>query len=115
LVYDFPASQAALARIRPGDPPVAERFEAFLHGVEVANGYHELTDADEQLRRFDSDLARRRELGLPETPLDGHLLAALRAGLPPCAGVACGLDRILLAAHGARTIDEVLSFPIERA
>ncbi|MCU0934700.1 MAG: EF-P lysine aminoacylase EpmA [Gammaproteobacteria bacterium] len=115
FVHDFPATQAALARVRPGEPPLAERFEAFLGGVEVANGYHELTDADEQLRRFDADLARRREMGLPETPLDGNLLAALRAGLPPCAGVACGLDRILLAAHGARTIDEVLTFPIERA
>ncbi len=115
FVHDFPATQAALARVRPGDPPLAERFEAFLGGVEVANGYHELTDADEQLRRFDADLARRRGRGLPEPPVDRRLLAALRAGLPECAGVACGLDRLLMAAQGAARIDEVLAFPVERA
>ena len=115
FVYDYPASQAALARIRPDDPPVAERFEAFLGGVEVANGYHELTDAGEQARRFEADLARRRAEGLPEVPMDGRLVAALRAGLPPCAGVACGLDRMLLAARGGARIDEVLAFPLERA
>lgn len=115
FVYDYPAFQASLARVRPGDPPVAERFEAFLGGVEVANGYHELTDADEQTRRFEADLARRRAAGLPEVPVDGRLLAALRAGLPPCAGVACGLDRMLLAARGGGRIDEVLAFPLERA
>jgi lysyl-tRNA synthetase class 2 len=115
FVHDFPATQAALARVQPGDPPVAERFEAFLGGVEVANGYHELTDAGEQSRRFAADLARRRGLGLPEPPVDRRLLAALRAGLPACAGVACGLDRLLMAARGAERIDEVLAFPVERA
>ena len=86
---------------------VARLLHAFLD--------HELTDADEQTRRFEADLARRRAAGLPEVPVDGRLLAALRAGLPPCAGVACGLDRMLLAARGGRRIDEVLAFPLERA
>ncbi len=115
FVYDFPASQAALARIRQGNPSVAERFELFIHGMEIANGFHELTDPVEQQRRFEAELAERRRLGLPEVPMDERLLAALEQGLPDCAGVALGLDRLVMVLSGARDIAEVLAFPIERA
>jgi len=115
LVYDYPASQAALARIRPDDPPVAERFEAYVEGVELANGYHELIDAEEQRRRFDADLCARERAGLPPVRRDDRLLAALAHGLPPCAGVALGLDRLVMLACGAESIDQVIAFPVERA
>jgi lysyl-tRNA synthetase class 2 len=115
FVFDFPASQAALARVRPGDPPVAERFEVWVEGIELANGYHELTDPAEQRRRFEADLAARRDRSLPEVPVDRRLLAALEHGLPDCAGVALGVDRLVMLAAGAERIDEVISFPIDRA
>jgi len=115
FVYDFPASQAALARVRDGDPPVAERFEVYVSGVELANGFHELADAAEQRRRFAADNARRRASGLPEMPVDERLLAALAAGLPDCCGVALGVDRLVMLATGAARIDEVIAFPLERA
>jgi elongation factor P--(R)-beta-lysine ligase len=115
FVIDFPASQAALARIRQGDPPLAERFEAYVEGVEIANGYHELTDPGEQRRRFEADLAERRRRGLPDVPLDERLLAALEHGLPDCAGVALGVDRLVMLACGASSLAEVMAFPIDRA
>ncbi|MEM1182035.1 MAG: EF-P lysine aminoacylase EpmA [Acidobacteriota bacterium] len=118
LLFDYPASQAALARIRPGrggSPAVAERFELYIDGVELANGFHELLDAEEQRRRFENDLRERRERKLPEGPVDERLLAALWHGLPPCAGVALGVDRLVMLAAGADAIDEVIAFPIERA
>jgi lysyl-tRNA synthetase class 2 len=115
FLYDFPASQAALAKVRSGDPPVAERFELFVEGVELANGFHELTDAAEQRGRFEADLVRRARLGLAEVPTDEHLLAALEAGLPPCAGVALGVDRLLMWLMGVTDIAAVLAFPWERA
>ena len=115
LVHDFPASQCALARVRDGDPPLAERFEAFLGPLELANGFHELTDAGEQRHRFDADLARRRARGLPGPAIDARLLAALGHGLPDCAGVALGVDRLLMAVLGAGSIDECLAFPGDRA
>ena len=115
FVYDFPAEQAALARVRADEPRVAERFELFIEGIEVANGYHELTDAAEQRRRFVADNARRRALGLPRVPVDEHLLAALEAGFPACAGVAIGIDRLLMLALGQRDISSVLAFPFSRA
>ncbi|RRQ21099.1 EF-P lysine aminoacylase EpmA [Thiohalobacter thiocyanaticus] len=115
FLYDYPASQAALARIRPGRPPVAERFELYLDGVEIANGFHELTDAVEQRRRFEAENARRIGQGLAPVPLDEHLLAALEHGLPDCAGVAVGLDRLLMRTAGVEDIDAVLAFPWERA
>jgi elongation factor P--(R)-beta-lysine ligase len=114
-LYEYPASQAALARLSPRDPRVAERFELYLHGVELANGFHELTDPDEQAERFAADRRRRADLGLPDRPTDERLLAALRHGLPACAGVAVGIDRLLLCTLGLRHIDEVLTFPVERA
>ncbi len=115
FVFDYPASQAALARISPTNPLVAERFELFLQGVELANGFHELTDAAEQQRRFLKELQQRTHTGQPAIPMDENLLAALHHGLPDCAGVALGLDRLLMLACGASDISEVLSFPIERA
>lgn len=100
FVYDFPASQAALARIRPASSkdaqPVAERFELFWKGQELANGFHELGDAAEQRARFEADRARRQAAGLDVPPYDAHLLDALASGLPPCAGVAVGIDRLLM-------------------
>jgi lysyl-tRNA synthetase class 2 len=115
FIYDYPASQAALARVRDGDPPVAERFEVFVEGVELANGYHELTDPAEQGQRFETDLDARKSGGLPEVPIDNHLLAALEHGLPDCAGVALGIDRLVMLAAGTRDISEVTAFPIDRA
>lgn len=115
VVFDFPAGQCALAKIRPGDPPLAERFEVLLGPLELANGYHELTDAAEQRARFLRDNARRRARGLAELPLDEPLLAALGQGLPDCAGVALGVDRLLLAMRGAEDLREVLAFPFAEA
>ncbi len=115
FLYDYPASQAALARVRPGEPPLAERFELYIEGLELANGFHELADAAEQRRRFERDLQRRRMAGKPAVPLDENLLAALEKGLPDCAGVALGLDRLLMVITQAAHIDQVLAFPIERA
>lgn len=115
FVYDYPASQAALARLRPGEPPVGERFELYLNGVELANGFHELGDAGEQRRRFEQENAVRRALGLPSMPVDENLLAALDAGLPDCAGVALGFDRLVMLAAGKPSIQDAIAFPIEIA
>lgn len=115
FVYDFPASQAALARIVPGEPPLAERFEVFLDGMELANGFHELLDAVEQRRRFEQDNARRQQRGLPEMPLDENFLAALKAGMPDCAGVALGFDRLVMLAAGVDNIGQVIVFPHDQA
>jgi len=115
FIHDYPASQAALAKVRPGDPPLAERFEVFAEGLELANGYHELTDPAVQRQRFETDLEARRDAHLPEVPIDEHLLAALDHGLPDCAGVALGVDRLLMLAAGTREIADVLAFPVDRA
>ena len=115
FVHQYPASQASLARVRPGPVPVAERFELYLGGMELANGFHERADPDEQRRRFLADLERRGALGRAQVPLDAHLLEALAAGLPDCSGVALGLDRLLMWLTGSRHIDQVLAFPLERA
>lgn len=112
FIYDYPASQAALARIRG---PVASRFEAYLDGIELANGFHELGDPREQRRRFEHDLAERKKRNLPLPAVDENFLAALEHGLPDCAGVAMGFDRLAMCAAGAAHIDEVLAFPFERA
>ena len=124
FVHDFPASRAALARIRPpvepggvppGGMPLAERFEVYVEGVELANGFHELADAAEQRRRFVDANERRRRAGLDPVPIDERLLAALEAGLPDCAGVALGLDRLLMLGTDVSDLRDVLSFPIDRA
>jgi lysyl-tRNA synthetase class 2 len=115
FLYDFPAAQAALARVRPGNPPVAERFELFWKGIELANGFHELTDAGEQRRRFEQDRARRLDEGREAPPYDAHLIAALEAGLPPCAGVALGLDRVLQLLLDLPALADTLAFDDEWA
>jgi len=115
FVYDFPADQAALARIRPDNPPLAERFELYLGRTELANGYQELTDTVEQKRRFDAENAERLERGHPVYEIDHHLLAALEHGLPECAGVAVGVDRLLMAVGNVETISDVIAFPFSRA
>ena len=115
FVTDFPASQASLARLRADNPQVAARFEVWLDGIEIANGFHELADSAEQRQRFMRDNERRRRAGLEPVPMDEHLLAALQAGLPDCAGVAVGVDRLLMLASGAKSLDAVQSFPVEIA
>ncbi|MBY6211770.1 EF-P lysine aminoacylase GenX [Microbulbifer agarilyticus] len=117
LVYDFPASQAALARVEHDElgAPVARRFEAYVAGMELANGYWELTDAAEQQRRFEADQKYRAENAKSVNPFEERLVEALAAGMPACAGVALGVDRLLMLACGAERIDEVIAFPIERA
>lgn len=114
-VVDYPASQCALARIRHGDPPVAERFELYLGPLELANGYHELADAREQGDRFDRDLRLRSERGDVQPPRDERLLQALSAGFPACAGVALGMDRLMMAMLGTGRIGDVLAFDFPRA
>ncbi len=107
FILNFPPSQAALAKIRDSHPPIAERFEVYFHQIELANGYHELCDPLEQKKRFDADNQRRQQLGLPNIPIDESLLAALTDGLPPCAGVALGIDRLIMLALNASSISEV--------
>lgn len=111
FLYDYPASQAALARLNRDDPRVAERFELYYRGVELANGFHELADSREQRSRFEAELQARAARGLPQVPLDERLLAALDA-LPDCSGVALGVDRLVMLAVGAESIAEVMAFPI---
>jgi elongation factor P--(R)-beta-lysine ligase len=115
FIYDFPGSQAALARLQPGDTPVASRFEVYFQGIELANGFHELQDANEQRKRFENNLIARKQLGLSELPIDEYLLSALSHGLPDCAGVALGIDRIIMLAASCHHIAEILSFDFTRA
>lgn len=115
VIHDWPASQCALAKIRPGDPPLAERFELYLGPHELANGYHELTDAAEQRARFERDNARRRTRGQAVVPIDESLLAALAAGLPACAGVALGVERLLMCLSGSDDLRALLAFDFARA
>lgn len=116
FVYDYPASQAALARVvQAGDVQVGQRFELYVDGMELANGYCELTDAREQRQRFSRDNTLRRERGQCERPVDERLLQALAHGLPDCSGVALGIDRLLMLATGASDIRDVLAFDWERS
>ena len=117
FVYDYPASQAALAKVSQDDQgrAVAERFELFVKGVELANGYHELTDAAEQARRFNADNQQRCAENLPQRPTDDLLVAALKQGMPGCAGVAVGIDRLVMQAIGTDDIADVIAFPLPRA
>lgn len=115
VLYDFPPEQAALARIRPGTPSLAERFEVFIGAAELANGYQELTDADEQRQRFERERLLRQRRGEHAPPLDERLLEALAHGLPECSGVALGVDRLLMAMLRLDHVDAVLAFPAERA
>lgn len=115
FVFDFPASQAALAKINPQDPRVADRFEVYFKGIELANGFHELDNPAEQLKRFEEDNLKRTEMGLSPQPIDQHLIEALKAGLPDCAGVALGIDRLIMLSLGCDHIDQVTAFPFPRA
>ncbi|SPW34911.1 poxB regulator PoxA [Edwardsiella tarda] len=115
FVYHFPASQASLAQISTEDHRVAERFEVYYRGVELANGFHELTDADEQRLRFEQDNRKRAALGLPQQPLDEHLLAALAHGMPDSSGVALGVDRLIMLVLSAERLSEVIAFSVDRA
>ena len=115
FVMNFPASQAALARINPTNPLVAERFELYFKGIELANGFHELTDGPEQLRRFEQDNVKRQHMGLEIMPIDHNFIAAIDYGLPACAGVAVGIDRLLMLALNYSEIDQVIAFESSRA
>ena len=115
VVYHFPANQAALAQISSEDLRVAERFEFYYKGLELANGFHELSDAREQLRRFQQDNLQREKMGLTVRAIDTRLLAALQAGIPNCSGVALGVDRLLMIAMGTESIKDVISFAIDNA
>jgi lysyl-tRNA synthetase class 2 len=115
ILYDYPASQAALAVVRPGDPAVAERFELFASGIELANGYHELVDPAELRRRNKETNTLRIADGKRPLPEQSRLLAAMESGLPRAAGVALGFDRVVMLAAGAKRLDEVVPFLFDRA
>jgi lysyl-tRNA synthetase class 2 len=115
FIVDYPASQAALARLRASDPRVSARFELYLDGLELANGFHELVQPGEQRGRFAHDLKLRRARGQVEVPLDENLLAALENGMPDCAGVALGFDRLVAIALGVDRLSDAISFDIDSA
>jgi len=115
FVTDYPACMAMLAKISDDTPATAKRFEVYFNNVELANGYEELIDAKQQKARFNEELAERKKQGLTEVPMDHNLLSALASGMPECSGVALGLDRLLMLMAEAQSIDEVLTFPINRA
>lgn len=115
FIYDYPITLAALAKVCCNTTPVAERFEVYFHGIELANGFHELNDAHEQRLRFQNDLKTRTRHSYPRVPIDEYLLAALAHGLPDCAGVALGIDRLLMLIAEMNTLSDVISFPIQRS
>jgi len=117
FIHSYPASMAALAQVREDEQGrrVAARFELFVNGIELANGYHELTDAAEQARRLQADQQQRATLGLPQRPLEQRLVQALETGLPDCAGVALGVDRLVMLALGTDNLKEVISFTLDIA
>jgi lysyl-tRNA synthetase class 2 len=115
ILHDYPATQSALARIRPGNPPVAERFELYYRGIELANGYHELIDPAALLERNRENNRLRAADGKYPLPENSRLLEAMQQGLPACSGCALGFDRLVMVATGAKTIQEVMAFPIDRA
>ena len=115
IIHDFLPGQAALAQIRPDDPPVAERFEVYLGQLELANGYQELTDGNEQLERFERERKLRQARGEEVAPIDSDLIEALRHGLPRCSGVALGVDRLLMSLLKLEQMDSVLAFSAERS
>ncbi|MDP8033230.1 elongation factor P--(R)-beta-lysine ligase [Pasteurella atlantica] len=114
-IFHFPATQAALAQISSEDHRVAERFEFYFKGIEIANGFHELQNAEEQIRRFMQDNIEREKLGLPPQKLDTRFLTSLKQGMPDCSGVALGVDRLLMLAMDKENINEVISFGITAA
>jgi lysyl-tRNA synthetase class 2 len=114
ILEDYPRSQAALARIKPADPEVAERFELFWAGIEIANGFSELTDPEEQRARFQSAIERKKQIEAISYPLPGAFLASLEH-LGPCAGIAFGVDRFVMLLSDADSIDDVVAFGPEMA
>jgi lysyl-tRNA synthetase class 2 len=112
ILYDYPLSMAALARRHPDDPRLAERFEVYICGLELANAFGELTDAAEQRRRFAADQAKKQALYGETYPIDEDFLAALEHGLPECAGIALGFDRLVMLATAAEDIEDVLWAPV---
>ncbi len=115
FVYNFPQPQASLAKICPDDKRVAQRFECYYQGIELVNGFNELTDAKHQLQRFQQDNSQRNKLGLLEKRIDNNFISALSYGLPQCSGVALGIDRLIMLVLKAEHIEQVISFPVERA
>jgi len=114
FVIDYPLSQAAMARPKAGNPQVAERFELYCAGVELCNGYGELTDPAEQASRLQQEVQSRLASGQPELPIDQRFISALREGLPPCSGNALGFDRLVMLATGAQVLADVVAFPWDR-
>jgi len=115
MVYGYPACQSSLARINEDNLQITDRVEVFMNGIELGNGYYELTDAKEQGRRFDKEIAIRQQRQRPIAVKDEHLIAALEAGLPECSGMAIGLDRLLMLLANCASIDDVLNFPVQIA
>ncbi len=115
MVHGYPVCQSSLARINEYNSQITDRVEVFLNGIELGNGYYELTDAKEQERRFDQEIAIRQQRKYPVTVKNKHLVAALEAGLPECSGIAIGLDRLLMLLANSATINDVLNFPLYRA
>jgi lysyl-tRNA synthetase class 2 len=115
ILHDYPVSQSALARIRPGNPPVAERFELYIRGIELANGYHELLNPAILRERNRTNNQLRAADGKYALPEESRLLAAMDHDLPACSGCALGFDRLVMVAMGAKSIQEVMAFPMERA
>ena len=115
LVYGYPALLSSLARVNPDNPAITDRFEVFVEGIELGNGFFELADSHEQEQRFDLEIIERKTKGLPEVKKDQYLLAALAAGLPTCSGVAVGVDRLLMLLDNSQSIDDILTFPVARA
>jgi len=115
ILHDYPASQASLAQVREENPPVAERFELYVSGMELANGYHELLDPQALVHRAEINNELRTSDGKEPLPVDSRLIQAMRSGMPACAGCALGFDRLVMIASGAQSINEVIPFPIERA
>ena len=115
FVYNFPIAQASLAKACSNDPRVAQRFECYFKGLELANGFNELTDVEIQKTRFIQDNDKRKQLGIPEVEIDTNFIDALHSGLPQCSGVALGIDRLMMIALNKTTIEDVITFPIEKA
>ena len=115
MIYGYPACQSSLARINQDNSEITDRVEVFINGIELGNGYYELTDAQEQCARFDQEIAYRQEKKRPSAVKDEYLIAALEEGLPECSGMSIGLDRLLMLLASSETINNVLNFPVTRA